>query len=82
MKTMYRAAHWNGEIKEIEVLRTTEKTVTTKNGRENRMGEYASWHDTKHDAVQHLLSLSKARINQAQKVIEQQNSIIEKLKAL
>lgn len=41
MTTWYRAKTYNNTIEEIEVLSSTEKTVTLKRGRENR--------ETQHD---------------------------------
>jgi hypothetical protein len=52
------------EIKEIEVLRETEKQVVLMNGlRESKTTEWQSWHDSFEDAKKHLIDAAQKDID-------------------
>ena len=71
------------EIKEIEVLRETEKQIVLMSGlRESKTTEWQSWHDSFEDAKQHLIDAAQkdidsinTRLNFAKERLEKINSL-------
>lgn len=54
MTTWYRAKTYNNTIEEIEVLSSTEKTVTLKRGRENRETQHDFTAETRQECIDWL----------------------------
>ena len=85
IKKMYRTSKWDDKIEVIGVISETEKTVTIKNtyngrlDRENKVGSYKIWHQTREDAVNHLLGRYKLEIESAHKVISDNQKLMDEL---
>ena len=74
------------EIKEVEVIKETEKHVIfIQNGiecREHKASSMISWHDTKEEAKEAMIKEQKNKIECYQRQISFCNKRIEKIKSL
>jgi hypothetical protein len=80
-------ANYGSEIKELEVIKETEKQIVfiTSFGhqqRENKISEWCSWHDTKEAAVNHLISREQSKIDTCLRQIEYCKQNIVRIKSL
>jgi hypothetical protein len=80
---MYKTEKWSNKILELEVLKSTDKTVTYMRGerqdRELLVSSYHYWHNTKEDALNHLKQRYLSKIEYAEKEIAEAKKNLELL---
>lgn len=80
-------AKWGDRIEEIEIVKETDKQVIfiNSNGRENREAKnsnWATWHNSKEEAKQYLISEQENKIEEKLRQIKSCKELIEKIKSL
>lgn len=80
---MYRTLNYSNKIEEIEVIKTTDKTVTYLRGgredRENKVSSYHCWHKTKEDAINHLKKQYLSELSYAEEKLLHAKQKLEEL---
>jgi hypothetical protein len=80
---MYKTVKWSNEIKEIEVEKTTDKSVYfmahNREQKELKHTSYYDWYDTKQDAVNFLKKRYLSKIEYAEKEIAEAKRNLELL---
>ncbi len=83
----YKTNKWDTNIKEFEVVKATEKTVTyiTSSGGENKDNwntAYHNWHKSKQAAVEYLIKIRKTKIDYLSDQIKRSSKEIEQLEVM
>lgn len=88
MQTFYRTTKHGTEIRAVQAIKVTEKTITlaaTKHRREcraNRSGGWEIYHETFAEAKQHLIERSQRRIEASKTAIVREEQDLAAVQAL
>ena len=81
-------ANYGTRIEELEVTKETDKQIVYKRKedgrevRESKVSDWASWHETKEDAVNFMVSKQQLKIDEHLKQIEYCQERIETIRSL